>query len=235
MTAWCPKHKTSGLRSADGSRSLPRWVTVPAAFMHKGWLCFCTWSCFSQQHCLHEKSWLDLVKHCMAWRCLSLLPFMPDTEVWWFHVRQGWRLPLGNQSHKGRELVLRPQKVTEPGRDRGMRSRVRRGSLTQIEQKLFQSWTNPELGSSKIDMPLLPKICCAGSEQTADMSGYIRHAHSVYSSIFFTLPHEESWKYSLQCNTLCFEERGWFSTASWYRWLRMFKILPNQAFYRDKS
>lgn len=193
-TSWCPKHKTSGHRSADGSRSVPQRVMVTKPFKYEGRLCFCTWSCFSQQHCLHEKSWLDLVKHCVAWRCLSLLPFMPDTEGRWFHMRQGWHLPLGNQSRKGRELVLRPQQVTEPDRDRGMRSGVRRLSLIQThqsEQKLFQSWTNPELGSSKIDMALLPKLRCAGSEQTADYE-WIHHICSF--CVLIHLFHTATWR-----------------------------------------
>lgn len=88
-------------------------------------------------------SWL---KHCVAWRCLSLLVFMPDTDWWWICVRQRWHLPLGNWSHKGRETWRWDRVRCQWQADRGKPSGVRRVSLSQIPvwaktvQILNKSW-----------------------------------------------------------------------------------------------
>lgn len=60
LTAWCQIHKTSGIRSSDGSGSLLWWVMVPVPFMYKEWLCFCTWNCFFQQHSPEQET-LDML------------------------------------------------------------------------------------------------------------------------------------------------------------------------------
>lgn len=125
---WCPTCKTSGIESYDGNKSLPWWVVLPYPACVKDdcaslpeialptvfpWMRKLQWA----------TSWL---KHCIAWRCLILLAFMPDTDWWWICVRQCWHLPLEN--HAGERKSIRSLQHTE----REKWSKVRYVCLTQI-------------------------------------------------------------------------------------------------------
>lgn len=211
------------------------WVMVPVPFMDKGWLCFCTWSCFFQQY---SPEWENLYEAHPGWSIAE-----PEgASVYWSSCQT---LIDGGSAlgiyHWGIDCARgeRPGAETASGASGRQTGEGKAGSgdwvsrRPRFEQKLFKSLTNPELNSSKIDMSLLPKFCCAGSEQIA----YTSEIHQACSfCVLIHFFHAATWTVLEIFLTMRYiissEERSWFSIALYFLWLSIFKILPNQAFYR---
>lgn len=125
------------------------WVMVPVPFMEQRMAVFLHLELLFPRvfPWMRKPGWsTSWLKYCRAWRCLSLLVFMPDADWWWICVRQHWHLPLGNWLRKGRETWRWDRVRCQRQADRGRQSRVRRMSLTQtpvwakIVQILNKSW-----------------------------------------------------------------------------------------------